>query len=47
MSTQTQRWRETRGSYRVAGEPLDISLYTVEQIGLTAAKHFVVQHHYS
>lgn len=43
-----QRWRERRGSYRLANEPFDPSACEVAVIpDDTTAKRFVVDHHYS
>ena len=43
-----QRWTHGRGSYRVAGEPIDTRRYEVAPIADdTTPKRFVVQHHYS
>jgi hypothetical protein len=41
-----QRWRDRRGSYRPAGEPIDPSRYGVELLDRETAKAFVVAHHY-
>jgi hypothetical protein len=43
-----QRWRDRRGSYRPAGEPIDTSRYEVISIAEDRiAKDFVLTHHYS
>lgn len=43
-----QRWRDHRGSYRPAGEPLEPRDYEVAPIaGDREAKGFVLEHHYS
>lgn len=42
-----QRWRDQRGSYRPAGEPIDPTSYGVEPIAEKLAKGFVCRHHYS
>ena len=43
-----QRWRERRGTYRPAGEPMDPARYGVEVIPDDAtARDFVVMHHYA
>jgi hypothetical protein len=43
-----QRWRDHRGSYRPAGEPIDTRAFEVAPIaGDTEAKRFVQAHHYS
>lgn len=43
-----QRWKERRGSYRPAGEPIETRLFEVARIIADApAKHFVIKHHYS
>ncbi len=48
MIATCQRWRDRRGAYRPAGEPIDTSRYGVELLMLDrTAKAFVVQHHYS
>ena len=45
---QVQRWRDRRGSYRPAGEPIDTRAFEVAAIpGDTEAKRFVLEHHYS
>lgn len=45
---QVQRWRDRRGSYRPAGEPIDTRSFEVAPIaGDTEAKRFVQAHHYS
>jgi len=45
--TRCQRWRERRGSYRPAGEPIRTSRFGVEVIDRATAKRFVIEHHYS
>jgi hypothetical protein len=42
-----QRWLFRRDKYRPAGETIRTADYSVEPIGETAAKDFVVMHHYS
>lgn len=43
-----QRWRDRRGSYRPAGEPIETSRYEVVAIDKDGpAKAFVAAHHYS
>ena len=42
-----QRWRERRGTYRVAGEVEDTSRLSVDPIERARAKRFVVREHYS
>ena len=42
-----QRWRDRRGTYRPAGEPIDTRRFGVEPIDRATAKRFVCQHHYS
>jgi hypothetical protein len=43
-----QRWRDRRDSYRPAGEPIETSKYSVEEIREDqVAKAFVLEHHYS
>ena len=43
-----QRWREKRGSYRPAGEPIATHRYEVAKIGDDrTARAFVQRHHYS
>lgn len=43
-----QRWRDRRGAYRPAGEPIATSSYEVAPIADdTTAKAFVERHHYS
>ena len=43
-----QRWRERRGLYRPAGEPIVTRWYEVEPIADdTTARRFVLTHHYS
>ena len=45
---RTQRWRETRESYRVRGESFDPRRFGVEVIASdTEARDFVTRHHYS
>ena len=46
LFTTCQRWRDRRGTYRPAGEPIDPARYGVEVLDEMAAKRFVVQHHY-
>ena len=41
------RWRERRGSYRVAGEVENVSRLTVDPIDRVRAKRFGVREHYS
>lgn len=45
--TACQRWRDRRGSYRPAGEPIDPSKYAVEVVRESEARAFVQRHHYS
>ena len=46
--TSSQRWRERRDSYRIAGEMIQTSAYEVATIADDSTpKAFVVQHHYS
>ena len=48
MTTPCQRWRDRRGSYRPAGEPIDPSRYEVVALDDDArARAFVERHHYS
>lgn len=48
LTDVAQRWTHGRGSYRVAGEPIDTRRYEVAQIpGDREAKGFVLEHHYS
>lgn len=48
MSTSDcQRWREGRESYRPKGEPIPTHVYGVQEIDERAAKDFVERHHYS
>lgn len=48
LTAVAQRWTHGRGSYRVAGEPIDTRRYEVAPIaGDREAKAFVVAHHYS
>jgi hypothetical protein len=43
-----QRWRDRRGSYRPAGEPIETRAYEVAPIADDAtAKAFVITHHYA
>lgn len=42
-----QRWRDRRGSYRPAGEPIRPERFGVEPIDEGPARDFVVRHHYS
>ena len=44
----SQRWRERRESYRLAGEPINPRLYEVAELaGDREAKEFILAHHYS
>lgn len=46
--TRVQRWRERRGVYRPAGEPIRTAEYDVAAItDDTTARMFVCEHHYS
>ena len=48
LTPVVQRWRDRRGTYRPAGEPIDTSRYEVAAIPTdTEAKQFVCTHHYS
>lgn len=47
IATLCQRWREQRGTYRPAGEPIDPSRYGVDLVEEREARAFVKQHHYS
>lgn len=47
MLTPCQRWRDRRGTYRPAGEPVDTTTLGVEQLEQRDARAFVVRHHYS
>ncbi|MFZ5440479.1 MAG: hypothetical protein ACOZQL_10750 [Myxococcota bacterium] len=48
MTVLSQRWRDRRARYRPPGEVITTSEYEVAQLaGDTAAKAFVVRHHYS
>lgn len=42
-----QRWRDRRGSYRPAGEPIATRLYDVARVCEATARTFVLEHHYS
>lgn len=42
-----QRWRDTRGTYRPAGEVADLRRYEIAPITVNEAKEFVTTHHYS
>jgi hypothetical protein len=45
---KVQRWKERRGVYRPAGEPIKTSDYEVARLPTDAeAKGFVLRHHYS
>lgn len=43
----TQRWNAGRTTYRPKGEPIDPTHYAVAEIEESAAKVFVLTHHYS
>jgi hypothetical protein len=48
ITSVCQRWRDRRGSYRLAGEPFDPRAYEVAPIALDGpAREFVEEHHYS
>lgn len=48
ITAQVQRWRNGRGSYRPAGEPIRTSDFDVQPIAKdNPAKAFVCAHHYS
>lgn len=47
ISSPCQRWRERRGTYRPAGEPIDTKRLGVELIAERDAKTFITTHHYS
>ena len=48
ITTVCQRWRDRRGSYRLAGEPFDPRAHEVFEIADdTTARAFVTAHHYS
>lgn len=48
ITALTQRWRDTRGSYRPAGEPIQTSAYEVAEIlSDKVPRAFIEQHHYS
>lgn len=48
LTPVVQRWRDRRGTYRPAGEPIDTSRYEVAAIEKDGpAKAFVQAHHYS
>jgi len=48
ITLHCQRWRERRGSYRPAGEPIVTRRYEVEVLSSDRqARAFVEQHHYS
>lgn len=48
ITSLNQRWRDQRGSYRPAGEPIATRLYEVAELADdTTPKAFVEQHHYS
>ena len=45
---EVQRWRQRRGCYRPAGEPIDPRRWEVaELLDDTTPKAFVCEHHYS
>lgn len=46
ITSISQRWRDRRGTYRPAGEPIDTRRYEVAAIADDrTAKAFVVRHH--
>lgn len=47
ITTVAQRWRDLRGIYRPADEPINTSVHEVAAIDEKTAKAFVQQHHYS
>jgi hypothetical protein len=47
LTAVTQRWRERRGLYRPAGEPIRPADYEVSEIDEAVARAFVLRHHYS
>lgn len=47
LALHTQRWRERRESYRPAGETIRTREYDAAPIDESAAKRFVIEHHYS
>jgi hypothetical protein len=47
LTLQCQRWRDRRGSYVPAGEPIDPRDFTVDVLEEARARPFVAQHHYS
>lgn len=48
LSVACQRWRDRRGSYRPAGEPIRTSEYEVTATRSdTTARNFIERHHYS
>jgi hypothetical protein len=48
MSSHCQRWRDRRGSYRIAGEPICTRHYEISTIASDRiASAFVVAHHYA
>lgn len=48
ITTVVQRWRDRRGSYRPAGEPIATRLFEVSRfVGEVEPKAFVLHHHYA